>query len=254
MSVDINQQEVKPTGYVWLAEPPIVHTKTNGPIDVREVQKHFQQRQEALYDLCQETASQLVRHQEQLSSMVGSCRVAIGGYKKDNFQSLVNELEHGETILVVDFNQIGGIAQEQIEMIEYARAKGILTLSLTHASLIGLPREAAFTLLDEWVIRDINRQLRPAKQSTTDQYAELVRLMKLGYSVTAITNETGWSRSTVFRLRRDHHALLLRDVPGFGDSNKSKSTLGNMLNAVRKVGRPRKDSQVQYHQDEDDED
>lgn len=240
MSVDINGVSNKLIGYIWIAEPPIVHTKTNRPVDMRDLQNHLQYRQEAFNSLCQDTLSQVSRFTEQLSSVAESCRVAVGGYKADNFKSLVNELEFGVTILVVDFNQIGGTAQEQIDMIQYARAKAILTLSLAHVSLISLPREAAFTLLDDWVIKDLNRQLRPSKKSTTDQYSELVRLMNLGYSVTDISRETGWSRSTVFRLRRDNHAQLMRDVPGFGDIPEPKSALENIVESVRKVGRPRK--------------
>ena len=251
MSVDINGVSKKLTGYIWIAEPPIVHTKTNRPVDMRDLQNHLQYRQEAFSSLCQDTLIQVSRYQEQLPSVVESCRVAIGGYRTDNFKSLVNELEFGATILVVDFNQIGGTAQEQIDMIQYARAKGILTLSLAHVSLIGLPREAAFTLLDDWVIRDLNRQLKPSKKSTTDQYSELVRLMKLGYSVTDISRETGWSRSTVFRLRRDNHAQLMRDVPGFGDIPEPKSALENIVESVRKVGRPRK-IRPMTEEDEDD--
>ena len=252
MSVDINQVDRRPIGYVWLAEPPITHTRTNRPIDLREVQHHLEYRQAAFDSLCQDTSNQVLRYQKQLSSMVESCRVAIGGYKTDNFKSLVNELGHGSTILVVDFNQIGGTSQEQIDMIEYARAKGILTLSLAHVSLTGLPREAAFTLLDDWVLKDLNRQLKPSKKSTMDQYSELVRLMKLGYSVTDISRETGWSRSTVFRLRRDNNARLMDDVPGFGDIPEPKSALENIVESVRKVGRPRKIRPIATEEDEDD--
>ena len=251
MSIDVNQVDKKLIGYIWLAEPPIVHTKTNRPIDVREVQKHLEYRQEAFNSLCQDTSNQVSRYQEQLSSVAESCRVAVGGYKADNFKSLVNELDFGATVLVVDFNQIGGTAQEQIDMIQYARVKGILTLALAHVSLIGLPREAAFTLLDDWVIQDLNRQLKPSKKSTTDQYSELVRLMKLGYSVTDISRDTGWSRSTVFRLRRDNHAQLMRDVPGFGDIPEPKSALENIVESVRKVGRPRKIRPITEEEEDD---
>lgn len=121
--------------------------------------------------------------------------------------------EPGTRFLVTDLRDVLPRAIHSAFMRE-ARNKGILVVTLKQKALLKVDVNIALELQNE--ISESSGTSRSDTSTASDEEYQVLRdLMLAGRNVPQIVNETGWSRSTVFRMRRKYEEQLKNDVPGF---------------------------------------
>ena len=121
--------------------------------------------------------------------------------------------EPGTRFLITDLRDVLPRAIHSTFMRE-ARKKGILVVALKQKALLKVDVNIALELQNE--ISQSSGTSRSDTSPTSDEEYQLLKdLMLAGRNVPEIVTETGWSRSTVFRMRRKYEERLKDDVPGF---------------------------------------
>jgi hypothetical protein len=135
--------------------------------------------------------------------------------KEQAWKDFIDGMAPGTKVLVSDYDQISLDPRTKLNHLNTAKDKNILVLAVEQSDLLALDLVVAFNLLQAWVIRDIETEMSEDRRNPDADYERLRDLMNKGLSVTQIMEQTGWSRSTVFRNRRIHYKDLCRDVPKF---------------------------------------
>jgi len=135
--------------------------------------------------------------------------------KEQAWKDFIDGMAPGTKVLVSDYDQISLDPRTKLNHLNTAKEKNILVLAVEQSDLLALDLVVAFNLLQAWVIRDIETAMSEDRRNPDADYERLRDLMNKGLSVTQIMEQTGWSRSTVFRNRRIHYKDLCRDVPKF---------------------------------------
>ena len=135
--------------------------------------------------------------------------------KEQAWKDFIDGMAPGTKVLVSDYDQISLDPRTKLTHLNTAKYKNVLVLAVEQSDLLALDLVVAFNLLQAWVIRDIETEMSEDRRNPDADYERLRDLMNKGLSVTQIMEQTGWSRSTVFRNRRIHYKDLCRDVPKF---------------------------------------
>ena len=129
------------------------------------------------------------------------------------WEAFIVDVAEGSKVLVETFEQLSPFPAKQLEYIRAAKDKGILVLPMDQKELIDLSIDAAYSLLSKYSLSAMEIQNNPRSEEAS--YEKMLTLMKQGMSVVDIIEETGWSRSTLFRLRRQFKVNLAKDLPSF---------------------------------------
>jgi hypothetical protein len=129
------------------------------------------------------------------------------------WEAFIGTVAEGSKILVEKFDQLSPFPAKQLEYIRAAKDKGILVLPMDQKELMDLSIDAAYSLLSKYSLSAMETQNNPRSEEAS--YERMLTLMKQGMSVVDIIEETGWSRSTLFRLRRQFKGNLAKDLPAF---------------------------------------
>ena len=129
------------------------------------------------------------------------------------WEAFIVDVAEGSKVLVEAFDQLSHFPAKQLEYIKSAKERGILVLPMDQKELIDLSIDAAYSLLSKYSLSAMETQHNPRSEEAS--YERMLTLMKQGKSVVDIIEETGWSRSTLFRLRRQYKERLATDLPTF---------------------------------------
>jgi hypothetical protein len=129
------------------------------------------------------------------------------------WEAFIVTVSEGSKILVTAFDQLSPYPAKQLEYIRGAKDRGILVLPFDQKELIDLGIDAAYSLLSKYSLTALESKHNPRNEE--DSYERMLTLMKQGKGVVEIIEETGWSRSTLFRLRRQFKLKLAKDLPSF---------------------------------------
>ena len=135
--------------------------------------------------------------------------------KEQAWNEFISSQEPGTKVMVSDYDQISLDPKTLLNHLSDAKQKNILVVATEQSALLSLDLDTAFTLQQQWVMKDIETEVSADRRNPDADYEKLRDLMNEGMSVTQIMEATGWSRSTVFRNRRIHYKDLCRDVPKF---------------------------------------
>ena len=135
--------------------------------------------------------------------------------KEQAWNEFISSQKPGTKVLVSDYDQISLDPKTLLNHLVTAKNKTILVVAMEQSALLSLDMEMAFSLQQQWVMKDIETEVSVDRRNPDADYEKLRDLMNEGMSVTQIMEATGWSRSTVFRNRRIHYKDLCRDVPKF---------------------------------------
>jgi len=129
------------------------------------------------------------------------------------WEAFIVDVAEGSKVLVETFEQLSPFPAKQLEYIRGAKDRGILVLTMDQKELIDLSIDAAYSLLSKYSLTSLESQHNPRSEEAS--YERMLTLMKQGKGVVEIIEATGWSRSTLFRLRRDNKLKLAKDLPAF---------------------------------------
>ena len=157
----------------------------------------------------EETRTKLHQFEEQLDQVV----VSFDSSREIAWQRFLDSLSPGSKVIVRSFEEMSLDPHKQLEFLNLARDKQILVVPYDHKEVIELSFESASALMERSASRTI--AITPKRKSEQANYERMLTLMKMDKSVVEILEETGWSRSTLFRLRREHKDKLAKDLPTF---------------------------------------
>jgi hypothetical protein len=160
---------------------------------------------------CKQRAHQFI---EALGQYVDKVFIApIGGPRSNGLVAFIENAEPESRILVTQWHEvlIPAVVQQTIEL---ARKRRILLVTLEHKALLLLPIDDALALQAQLSKQGSSRRFMLVDVDEED-YDKLRQLMAQGRTVDDIVATTGWSRSTVFRLRKRFEDRLRKDVYGF---------------------------------------
>lgn len=161
-----------------------------------------------------EQTSRLLRDQAAvLEPFVDEVVVSIETSRELAWEAFIVGVADGSKVLVEAFDQLSPFPAKQLEYIKAAKERGILVLPMDQKELIDLSVDAAYSLLSKYSLTAMETQHNPRSEEAS--YERMLTLMKQGKSVVDILEETGWSRSTLFRLRRQFKDKLAKDLPSF---------------------------------------
>jgi hypothetical protein len=164
----------------------------------------------------QESINQAQSMGEQLNGLgADDVLVFFNRSKEQAWNEFIVGMEPGTKVLVSDYDQISLDPKTLLNHLVTAKNKNILVVATEQSALLSLDLDTAFTLQQQWVMKDIETEVSADRRNPNADYEKLRDLMNEGLSVTQIMDATGWSRSTVFRNRRIHYKDLCRDVPKF---------------------------------------
>lgn len=137
----------------------------------------------------------------------------VGGPRSNNLSEFIQNAEPQSKVLVTEWHEVLPPALIQ-QTIELARQRKILLVTLEHKALLLLPIDDALALQAQLSKQIPSRRFMLVDVDEED-YDKLMQLMAQGKTVDEIVAFTGWSRSTVFRLRKRFEERLRKDLPGF---------------------------------------
>lgn len=138
--------------------------------------------------------------------------VSIDTSREIAWERFIVTVDPDSKVLVEDFEELSLNHDKQMEYINLAKARNILVVPLDKKELIDLNIDAAYSLLLKLLMSEYASK-RP--RSGDANYEKMLTLMKQGKGVVEILEATGWSRSTLFRLRRECKTRLAKDLPSF---------------------------------------
>jgi hypothetical protein len=148
-----------------------------------------------------------------LEPFVDELVVSVETSRELAWEAFIVDVAEGSKVLVEAFDQLSHFPAKQLEYIKSAKERGILVLPMDQKELIDLSIDAAYSLLSKYSLSAMETQHNPRSEEAS--YERMLTLMKQGKSVVDIIEETGWSRSTLFRLRRQYKERLATDLPTF---------------------------------------
>ena len=155
----------------------------------------------------------LVSRMSLLEPYVDDLVVSVETSRELAWEAFIVGVADGSKVLVETFEQLSPFPAKQLEYIRAAKEKGILVLPMDQKELIDLSIDAAYSLLSKYSLSAMETQHNPRSEEAS--YERMLTLMKQGKSVVDIIEETKWSRSTLFRLRRQYKDRLAKDLPSF---------------------------------------
>ena len=158
-------------------------------------------------------AEQLNTQMSALEPFVDEVVASIDSSRELAWEAFIAGVPEGSKVLLESFDQLSPYPAKQLEFIRAAKVRGILVLPMDQKELIDLTIDAAFSLLSKYSLTAMESMHDPRNEK--DSYERMLTLMKQGKSVVEIIEETGWSRSTLFRLRREFKEKLATDLPSF---------------------------------------
>lgn len=139
--------------------------------------------------------------------------ISVDSSREIAWERFIATVEPGSKVLIEEFDEISLYPDKQLEYIEAAKERNILVLPIDQKELIDLSIEAAYSLLKKYSLVAMAAKHKPRSEEAS--YEKMLTLMKQGKSVVEIIEATGWSRSTLFRLRREFKDRLATDLPTF---------------------------------------
>ena len=160
-----------------------------------------------------QTSRLLIDQAAVLEPFVDELVVSVETSRELAWEAFIVGVADGSKVLVEKFDQLSPFPAKQLEYIKAAKERGILVLPMDQKELIDLSVDAAYSLLSKYSLTAMETMHNP--RSEKDSYERMLTLMKQGKSVVEIIEETKWSRSTLFRLRRQYKDRLAKDLPSF---------------------------------------
>lgn len=160
-----------------------------------------------------QTSRLLIDQAAVLEPFVDELVVSVETSRELAWEAFIVGVADGSKVLVEAFDQLSPFPAKQLEFIRAAKERGILVLPMDQKELIDLSIDAAYSLLSKYSLAAMETQHNPRSEEAS--YERMLTLMKQGKSVVEIIEETKWSRSTLFRLRRQYKERLAKDLPSF---------------------------------------
>ena len=156
----------------------------------------------------EEEKSKIERYVADTEIFVDSNRVAA-------FKTCLNKLSAETGVLVSDFRTIAQDPYSQLALLEEARRKGIIVVSLNQTSILKLSFEMAFEMQEQLTLMPMRVSMAGHRSRAEDNYEKLRDLMIEGATVDAIARELQQSKMTIFRWRKLFEERLAVEIPGF---------------------------------------
>lgn len=158
-------------------------------------------------------SSDMTRRTSSFGSQTDKVYISVDSSRELAWERFIATVEPGSKVLIEEFDEISLYPDKQLEYIEAAKGRDILVLPMDQKELIDLTVEAAYSLLTKFSLAEMATRHKPRSEAAS--YEKMLTLMKQGMSVVEIIEATGWSRSTLFRLRREYKERLAIDLPTF---------------------------------------
>ena len=158
-------------------------------------------------------SSEMARRSSGFGTQTDKVYISVDSSREIAWERFIATVEPGSKVLIEEFDEISLYPEKQLEFIEAAKGRNILILPMDQKELIDLSIEAAYAMLTRYSLSAMAKKQKPRSEEAS--YEKMLTLMKQGMSVVEIIGVTGWSRSTLFRLRREYKDRLTTDLPSF---------------------------------------
>lgn len=155
----------------------------------------------------------MTRRTDRFATQTDTVYISVDSSREIAWERFISVVKPGSKVLIEKFDEISPFPDQQLEYIEAAKGRDILVLPMDQKELIDLSIEAAYSMLTKFSLAEMATKHKPRSEAAS--YEKMLTLMKQGLSVVEIIEATGWSRSTLFRLRRQYKERLATDLPSF---------------------------------------
>jgi len=201
-------------GYVWIRELASINAFEGW--DVLQRSRVDDKAQAAMTRTSRLIDAQRLELHAQMAFLDPYVDEVVGSYNSSRelaWDLFIATVPSNRKVLLQSFDEISLFPDKQLANIKAAIDREILVLPFDQKELIDLSIDAAYSLLSKYSLSTLAIKHRPRTEEAS--YEKMLTLMKQGKSVVEIIEATGWSRSTLFRLRRDNKLKLAKDLPSF---------------------------------------
>ena len=158
---------------------------------------------------------EVIQDKSQIEHFVASTKIFVESNRVAAFRSFLDTLSTETAVLVDSFLTIAQDPYSQLALLEEARRKGVIVVSLRQTSILKLTFELASEMQEQLVLMPMRTSMATHRSKAEENYDRMRDLMIDGATVDTRARELNQSKMTIFRWRKLFEERLAVDIPGF---------------------------------------